>query len=559
MSFRRLSFLFILAMALPLMASQTIHTIESAYQAGEIDINERILNKVLAMFEPELMDARFQRAEAEILRCGTLIINEYYENQEQLDAATIEVIEDYLNPEPNELRDIFISNSGHFSLSYSTSGGHAVPSTDSDFNGTPDFVEWAAEYLDYTWAREVDDAGFAGPNHVGGDGYYNVSFESMSAYGYCTPGGVDGAELTRLVLNNDFLGFGSNQDPDGNVKGAMKVTCAHEFKHASQRVHSFWSEGNWVELDATWAEEFVFDYVNDSMLNFMGFEDPFSHPHWSLGHNGGGSYEDYPWEDFIHQRFGDNSYTSAPVIVDFWEWRETHSGQSVVTSYDQILQSNGSSLTEAFKEYVVWNFFSGNRAVMIGDESQFGYDEAGITGFPTASLYRTHSSYPVSNQSVTGIENLACRMIRLMPGDEEGLEVSFNGQDNAQISAMWAVQYDDQTVEWGEFELDASNDGTAEIDMRDAVIGALIPVVTQVSGTGFTASYDIEEMNFTFCDPGDLNDDNALDVSDLVRLVQVILGNGAAANDVELCAGDVNLDAQTNIQDVVTLVDIILQ
>ena len=557
MSIKKLWVIALSGLCLPLFASQTMQALDEAFARGEIDRNEQILNKFHAMFEPELIDARFRPAEPEILRCGTPLIIEYNEHSNELDEATIAIIEDYLAPNP-ELREIFISPGGHFSFNYSTTGTNSVPSADTDASGVPDYVEWAAEYMDYTWTQEVDAAGFAGPNHTGGDGYYNISFESMSSYGYTTLGGVDGNELTRIVLHNTFYGFGSNQDPEGNQKGAMKVTCAHEFKHASQRVHSYWSEGGWVELDATWAEEFVYDYVNDSMLNFMGYGDPLSHPHWSLAHGGAGSYEDYPWEDFIHQRFDANSYTEAPVILDFWEWRETHTGQAVLSSYDAILQNNGTSLTEAFKEYVVWNFFTGSRAVADGDVSYFGYDEAGITGFPTASLYTSHNIYAVT-ANAPGIENLACRMIRLNPGDDEGLEIFFDGQNNAQMSAMWAVWNQDYVVEWGEIELDNNNDGSVEIDMRDAVMAALIPVVTQTTGSNFSASYTIENTSFTVCDPGDLNDDNNQDVSDLVRLVNVILGNGEPPNDMELCAGDVNLDDQINVQDVIALVDIILQ
>ncbi len=384
----------------------------------------------------------------------------------------------------------------------------------------------------------------------------------MRAYGYTTPGGVDGNELTRIVLHNTFLGFPPNDDPAGNQIGAMKVTCAHEFKHASQRVHSNWSEGGWVELDATWAEEFVYDYVNDC-YNYLGNGSALSQPHWALNHdfiNGQyvGSYEDYLWQDFLHQRFGANAEVQAPLILDYWTWRETHQGQAVLTSYDQVLSQDGSSLADAFEEFVVWNFFTGSRAVTSGGETTFGYDEAGDPGHATASLYTTHSSYPVS-ASASGFEHLACRMIQLTPGNQEGLEILFDGQNSAQMSAMWAVQYADATVAWGSIDLDANNDGDIEIDTRNAVRAALIPVVTQTSGSNFSASYTIDEINFTLCDAGDLNDDGSLDVSDLVRLVNVILGNGEPPNDVELCAGDVNGDEQTTVQDVVALVGIILQ
>ena len=556
---RRFVIFALLLTSFGLMAASPIIAIEEAYERGDISLDESILNKVYALLEPELLDPRFQSDDISIMKCGTPILIEYELVQNQLDANTINTIESLLNPETNALRDTYYSPGGHFMFTYVTSGTDGVPSAGSDVSGVPDFVEWAGQYLDFTWAQEVDSAGFAGPNHVNGDGYYNVSFESMGAYGYCTTSSVDGSELTRLVLNNDFIGFGSNQDPEGNVKGAMKVTCAHEFKHASQRSHSSWSEGGWVELDAAWAEEFVYDYVNDSMLNFMGSGDPYSHPHWGLDHgtSGTGSYEDYAWEDFLHQRFDDNDYQSAPIIEDFWSWRETHTSQNVMESYAQALVNAGSSMQEAFGEYVVWNFFTGSRAVMVAGESQFGYDEAGVSGYPTAVLAATHSSYPVTS-SVSGIENLGAKMIRLNTTGEIGLEISFDGQDGVEMSAMWAVRQDNNTVEWGSIELDENNAGSEVIDVRNATYAALIPVITQTTGSSYSANYTIEPDALAECEPGDINDDNNLDVSDLVRLVAIILGNGEAPNDVELCAGDVNGDDDTTVQDVVSLVDIIL-
>ncbi|NQV14405.1 hypothetical protein HQ531_03020 [bacterium] len=554
---RKIVVLLLLVIVGSLIASTTIPAVDEAFARGEISQDELILNKIYAIFEPQKMDERFRIDAPAVFKCATPILIEYENMRAGLAESTIEIVDGYLEVN-RELRSIYDSPSGHFRLNYSTTGGNAVPAGDTDASGVPDFVEWAGDYLDYTWDRQVTSANFAGPNHSGGDGFYNVSFENMGSYGYCTTGGVDGGELTRLVLNNNFLGFGANQDPDGNVKGAMKVTCAHEFKHASQRVHSGWSEsGYWNELDAAWAEEFVFDYVNDSMLNFMGYGDPYSHPHWGLDHGGSASYEDYPWEDFVHQRFGGNSYDFAPVILDYWIWRETHTGQSVMASYVQMLTNAGSSLVDAFGEYVVWNFFTGSRAVMNAGVSQFGYDEAGIAGFPTATLANTYNSYPVSG-SVSGIENLGAKMIRLNPGGEEGLEIIFDGQNSVTMSAMWAVRYEDFSVEWGSIELDANNDGSVVLDIRDAVMAALIPVIPQVSGSTYGASYTIEAYSWTECDAGDLNDDGVQDVSDLVRLVAVILGNGDEPNDIELCAGDVNGDDQTNVQDVVTLVDIIL-
>ena len=53
---------------------------------------------------------------------------------------------------------------------------------------------------------------------------------------------------------------------------------------------------------------------------------------------------------------------------------------------------------------------------------------------------------------------------------------------------------------------------------------------------------------------GDVNGDGAVDISDVVRLVNIILGNGMVENS----SADVNGDGAVDISDVVRLVNIIL-
>jgi len=57
---------------------------------------------------------------------------------------------------------------------------------------------------------------------------------------------------------------------------------------------------------------------------------------------------------------------------------------------------------------------------------------------------------------------------------------------------------------------------------------------------------------------GDINGDNRVDVGDLVRLVEIILGKGHPASPEELDAADCNEDTDVNALDVVCLTDLIL-
>ncbi len=66
-------------------------------------------------------------------------------------------------------------------------------------------------------------------------------------------------------------------------------------------------------------------------------------------------------------------------------------------------------------------------------------------------------------------------------------------------------------------------------------------------------------LNFAtpLCIKGDVNNDNLINIQDIVRTVNFILGK-AVPGDLEKCAADVKGDEKINVQDVVKIVNIIL-
>ena len=57
--------------------------------------------------------------------------------------------------------------------------------------------------------------------------------------------------------------------------------------------------------------------------------------------------------------------------------------------------------------------------------------------------------------------------------------------------------------------------------------------------------------------PGDLNQDNIIDILDLVTVVNFVLGNTEFTN-LQIYAGDINEDSIINIQDIIMIINIIL-
>ena len=105
---------------------------------------------------------------------------------------------------------------------------------------------------------------------------FHVYFKDMKFYGYTVPENVDyapvngfpsGTASAWIVVENDFAGFPPNDEDVTGLEpvrtGALKVTQAHEFMHALQFNINVYQSGWLMESHATWAEDAVYDGIND--------------------------------------------------------------------------------------------------------------------------------------------------------------------------------------------------------------------------------------------------------------------------------------------------------
>ncbi len=468
----------------------SVHPAETAinqdYREKRITLDDAILFKFYHLYDKSKLPAKYHTEQQTIAKCGTMIFVDYENHKNKLQKATIQAIESFLIDRENPTESmVYISPSGRFELTYDTIGTNAVPKADvNPANGIPDFIEKCALYCDYSWFVEIDSIGFTPPPINPPTTRYKISFEAMDYYGYTTPYG--GSYGTRIVLHNTYLGFPANDDPDGDQLGAMKVTICHEFKHASQYKTSRWTEGDWVEVDATWSEDIVYDATND-YYNYLGDTgSPFMSPGSSLDGNGsGGSYEDCTWQHYMSQTHGNS------IIRDYWARRAIKlSSESVLNSYDSTLAAYGSGLSQAFRAFTAWNYLSGERAV-----PGFGYDEA--PAYPTSQLCRSHTAFPASG-SQCQLDHLAANFIHL-PSDasDSVLSFTFNGQNTVGMSLQVVIRYADATVDIMPVPLDGNNDISnfpLPVRLKQILFMGLVPVITQKTGTGFTYSYSISKL-----------------------------------------------------------------
>lgn len=211
--------------------------------------------------------------------------------------------------------DVYISQSGHFEVYYTTSGIDSVSIADqyhysptppyhriNQPNDIPDYIDETAWALDSAWRMEIDRFGFQPPfpykDKMRPSERYKVFIQSPGngqndVYGYTMfHQKVDSNSFSSFItIRNEWSAF--NTEPlkyDIDPAPAIRVTCAHEFFHALQYgmtwdLKKYGSSIDssalddfpltWTEGTAVTMEELAFPGVNDYVQYTMPY---FSNP-----------------------------------------------------------------------------------------------------------------------------------------------------------------------------------------------------------------------------------------------------------------------------------------
>jgi hypothetical protein len=277
----------------------------------------------------------------------------------------------------------------HFVLHYSTaSASDAVPAVDErGARGVPDYIETAAQSWEEVWQRLVVQLGYPAPKGVTPQNKFHVYYDKLSYYGYCMPTNVTlqgvspvpvGTASAFIVINNDFYGFPPNDEDRTGAElirsGALKATQAHEFMHALQFAINVYGSGWLMESHATWAEDAVYDGINDWHWYINTFLSTPEFPIFNRYLYGAAYFQNY-----LSERYG------VDVMRQIWFAHRTRSAQDAIRD----VAFGGS--WEAMKAFAP--------AEYLHDISDFTTDQPSIVESirPLRSLTRaTHSSYPVS-------------------------------------------------------------------------------------------------------------------------------------------------------------------
>jgi hypothetical protein len=292
------------------------------------------------------------------IRCLVPIIMEYEENPDsRADLGPILGVSSYaewLNKKQQQQAEImnlleYRSESGRFLLQYEITGPRAVPLADENGNSIPDYVELAAAYADSSWNHLVGTLGFIDPV-PNLDDPLKIQFNNFSSYG--TYGG------RIITVHNNFTERPfpqPNRDPEGNQKGSLKVTIAHEFKHAIQFAGAARPGSSWIEMDATMAEEVVYPTVKD-YLNYLtsgrvtGNTQSISlNPSISAPN----AYYHATFGLYYRERFGDDFW------VNIWNRVDATRNNNMYLHLEQELIERGEDPDDVFITMYLWHLASG--------------------------------------------------------------------------------------------------------------------------------------------------------------------------------------------------------
>jgi hypothetical protein len=150
-------------------------------------------------------------------------------------------------------------------------GPHAVHRADRDRDKVPNYVERARSALHHVHKTYVS-AGYQRPLSDGGieggpqTDVYLADVGDSGLYGYCVADDANPegkrAEGGYCVLDNDYARrqFSTNRPVEN-----LRVTAAHEYFHAVQFGYDLGEDFWFMEATATWAEDEVYDSVNDNI------------------------------------------------------------------------------------------------------------------------------------------------------------------------------------------------------------------------------------------------------------------------------------------------------
>lgn len=366
-------FLYLFLFSSPTFAnkeSSSLHLINKARSAGLIDEETSIIYKAWTLFAPHKLPSKYRSTV--LTKCGKPLVREVRRNLDKLSPQSKKLLGPHLSqgylPTPSDdplwsLDKSFPATPAeedHFVIYYTTSGTNSVPLMDGNGNEVPDYVEWVKDYCEYSLNCEVNTLGYrAPPKSVLHPRLWvyliNMDYYGWAAYGYFED---DSSGPNPLIAIHSNMEFAASNDDPVKVKGALKVTIAHELFHAVKAGYDWDEDLWWDETTSVWMEDIIYSDVNDYLRYLDSW---FAHPEYSLDRKSEDSEDIHKYGSVIFAKFLTEDHQYLPesfgneIIKKTWERCETP-GKNSLSSINGELISRGTDLKKVFKNFTAANY-----------------------------------------------------------------------------------------------------------------------------------------------------------------------------------------------------------
>ncbi len=514
--------------------------IDQDFQQNKISHQDALLYQFYSEFDPSKLPARYLKVESsqsQPVKCFTPAVVEYELSRKTLSKSTQNIINHYLTSAGSGDNQIYMSPSGKFKLYYTTdpSSPDAVPTADANNDGIPDYVEWAGQYADSVYDTEVKIMGFSDP--IPDTTAFVIRFarlgnDNSPTYGYTY---INSQGNPEMKVHCDFAlsGFPPNTDPDGKVKGDLKVTIAHEFKHAIQYIDDGWSgeSARWLEMDAVMMEEAVFDTVNDYYNYLKSPSSIFNNPQYSIYP---GSYYQVTFALYYLQKYG----------IGFWRkvWAYiSRTNDSYINSMTYVLENDyNATFPKTFVESELWHYASGHRS-----PADYGFQER--MNYPTSRVIHEYDQPPSGFSLRLYSNRLSANYQEIVPGSSTGpVMVSLYSSSNQMDVGLLATFKDGSTKEI----IQTTHPETGQIHIQtpwswENLSDLGIVTANVSSSTTATSRLLVGDNDVLY---GDYNEDGFLDKTDVNNILSNIAINGDTYID-QLVGSDLSGDGTISTYD----------
>ena len=520
----------------------SVGLIETAYSSGQIIQGDKIFYNLQAVLDPENLPEEYKSGGESIIRSGTPFVNEVLDNWDLLSPDQQSTAAMLLARPNND--SIYISPDSHFAIHYDIGSSDGVPPEDLDASGVPDYVERIGLYADSSYRRYHLNMEFYLPP-PDDDSLYDIHLLNL--------GGTYGVTIREdagdsvwqdygsyIQMHNTFSFAPPNDDPEGTVIGAQKVTAAHEYFHATQMAYAFKNGDDlwWTEGSAVFFENDVYDEVNDHyyyLPYFFNYPDTFLIDTSNFGaylHN----YSTFIWPEYLAKKFG------VEIIKSVWEYLRYY---DPLTAIDSALSPFGKDMQQVFPEFALWNYFT-------KDRYDTAFHDDGLD-YPLIVVGPVVTSCPFTGVlPIIPPDGLASNYIVTYPDTTVNgmLVINFDGANTVQWGFSYAMVENGQVTAVPECEVDylgRTNCGIYDFVKYDSLI--FVPCV--VSRWQDDNLYTFGTVIHPF---GDIDGSGAINVLDISYLVNYLYKGGMAPR-YDISMGDPDCNGRINILDVSYLVD----